>query len=252
MLNIETQPTSSINIHDDIATRGFALVSADMVEPLHRLRADWDTLRAEYPRLPADEYLPGGARYRYRSYDRFWFDPLSGDLRQLPHEDYFQPQDINAVTGGIIRKFAPLTPDIAENPFLHALIRWDFEQFPMRAIEWQYQTWQVDVHLIYVVAEPGIEAHPTPEGVHRDGAEFVTVHLAALDNATGGVVSIYDDDKQHLESFQLNHLMHSYLFEDAVLWHGVTPIVPADGVNKAARGILTFDYHFAPMLAKPE
>jgi hypothetical protein len=78
------------------------------------------------------------------------------------------------------------------------------------------------------------------------------VHLAALENASGGAVSIYNDDRQHLETFRLDHLMHSYLFEDAILWHGASPIVPADGVSRAARGILTFDYHFAPNLPKPE
>jgi hypothetical protein len=131
MLPIEAYHDTPINIHDDIAAKGYSLVPADMIEPLHRLRPEWDALREAYPHLPADEYLPHGARYRYRRYDRFWFDPLAGELRLLPHEDYFQAKDINTVTGGIIRRFAPLTPDIAENPFLHALMRWDFEQFGM-------------------------------------------------------------------------------------------------------------------------
>jgi hypothetical protein len=65
-------------------------------------------------------------------------------------------------------------------------------------------------------------------------------------------MTVYDDDRQPLESFQLNHLMHSYLFEDAILWHGVTPLRSIDGINPAERGILTFDYHFKPDLQRPE
>jgi hypothetical protein len=103
--------------------------------------------------------------------------------------------------------------------------------------------WRVDVHEILVIAEPNSSAHPTPEGVHRDGAEFVTVHLAVLENADGGLVTVYDDDKLPLESFQLNGIMDSYLFDDSILWHGVTPIVSQDGIRPARRAILTFDYH---------
>jgi hypothetical protein len=244
--------TTHSRAHDDLTEKGYALVIAGDIAPLHTYPEAWEALRAEYPRLPADNYLPGGARYRFRRYDRFYFQPVTGELRVLPHEDYFQSTDINTVTGGIIRRFEPLLPDMVANPFLQALVRWDFEQFPMHQDAWRYEPWQVDVHLIYVVAQPGAEGHPTPEGVHRDGAEFVTVHLAALNNADGGVVTVYDDDKQPLESFHLNHLMHSYLFEDAILWHGVTPLRSIDGVNPAERGILTFDYHFNPDLPRPE
>lgn len=239
-------------IQDKMAAHGYALVPAEMITPLADYPEAWEALHAEYARLPPDEYLPGGARYRFRRYDRFYFHPATGELRLLPHEDYFQSRDINTVTGGIIRKFAPLLPEMVTNPFMLDLIRWDFQQFPLHEPEWAFQPWQVDVHLIYVVAQPGGEGHPTPEGVHRDGAEFVTVHLAALKNAQGGVVTVYDDDKKPLESFQLDHLMHSYLFEDAILWHGVTPIVSVDGVNPAERGILTFDYHFRPELERPQ
>jgi len=248
MLDIATHSA----IHDDIAQRGYSVVPASAIDPVHTHGAFWDALRSEYPLMPADNHLPGNGKYRFRRYDRFYFHPVTGELRALPHEDYFQSTDINAVTGGIIRRFAPLTPEIIANPFLHEMIRFDFAQFPMHEEAWKTQPWQVDAHMIYVTSEPGAAGHPTPEGVHRDGAEFVTVHLAALDNASGAVVTVYDDNKRPLESFQLDHIMHSYLFEARILWHGVTPLVPANGQTRAARGILTFDYHFSPNLQRPE
>jgi hypothetical protein len=248
MLNIDTRHT----IKDDIAQHGYSVIPASAIEPLTTHAAAWDALRAEYPLLPSDNHLPGNGKYRFRRYDRFYFHPSTGELRALPHQDYFQSTDINAVTGGMVRRFAPLLPSMIRNPFLQAMIRFDFAQFPMYEEAWTQKPWQVDVHMIYVTAEPNAQGHPTPEGVHRDGAEFVTVHLAALNNASGAVVTVYDDDKRPLESFQLDHLMHSYLFEDRILWHGVTPLVPTDGVNQASRGILTFDYHFAPDLQRPQ
>ena len=169
----------------------------------------------------------------------------AASLKRLPHEDYFQSADINRVTGGFIRKFAPLLDGAFVNPFLQALIRFDFAQFPLGA-EQTAGDWEVHAHLIRVTAAAGQPGHPTPEGIHRDGAAFVTVHLAELVNARGGDVSIYDDDRKLLTSFRLRQELDSYLFNDAVLWHAAAPIQPVDPAHAALRSILTFDYHHRP------
>lgn len=243
---------SVYNISGELADKGYIRIPAEAIPLDAHLRSAWNELRADYERLEADQFLPGGASYRFRRYDSFYFLPVTGALHLLPHQDYFQDTSINAVTGGIVRRFAPLLPETVDNPFLHELIRFNFAHFPLCDAAQQYEAWQVDVHEILVVAEPGQDAHPTPEGIHRDGAEFVTVHLALLENAVGGLVSVYDDARQHLESFTLDHLLDSYLFDDAKLWHGVTPIESADGNHPARRGILTFDYHHRPDLQRPE
>lgn len=230
------------NIQGELAHKDYGLVPAAAWVMPDELRAAWAQLQAEYEYLPADRFLPDGGVYRYRRYDSFRFDPQADTLELLPHETYFQDTDINAVTGGIIREFAPLTTQISDNPFLQELIRFDFNQFPTTP-EMRLGEWQVDVHLIRVIARAGEAGHPTPEGVHRDGAEFVTVHLAELDNVVGGEVSIYDDAKNHLESFTLCNVLDAYSFRDSALWHGVTPVRPAFG-DFGMRSILTFDYHF--------
>jgi hypothetical protein len=236
------------NIQDEIETQGYSVLAGDEMPLSQAMHEAWDDLRDDYDHLPPDKHLPGNTIYRYRRYDSFYFHPMTGRLHLLPHQSYFQSKDINRVTGGVQRDFAPLRDTTVENPFLRELIRFNFEQFPLRDPDRAYHPWQVDVHEILVVADPDTEGHPTPEGIHRDGAEFVTVHLAVLDNADGGEVTVYDDDKQPLESFRLRHLLDSYLFDDARLWHGVTPITSADGIHPAVRGILTFDYHYAPDL----
>ena len=205
------------------------------------LRAAWESLRATYPALPPDQFLPDGGAYRFRRYDSFTFYPMTGELQLLPHQDYFQSQDINRVTGGVVRQFAPLPPAITQNPFLHELIRFDFAHFPLTETAYQHP-WKVDVHLIRVLAEPGATGQPTPEGVHRDGAAFITVHLAEHEQVAGGEVSIYDDNKTLLSSFRLTQVGDAYLFRDDVLWHGVTPIYPTTD-QTGVRSILTFDYH---------
>ncbi len=235
----------TINAHHDVygelLQQHYSLVPASAWDMPPELMVSWQQLQAEYANLPKDEFLPGKGAYRFRRYDSFRFIPDMGTLELLPHKTYFQGTDINHVTGGIVREFAPLTPTIANNRFLHELIRYDYAQFPITEPR-PSDEWRVDVHLIRVIAQAGKVSQPTPEGVHRDGAEFVTVHLAELDNVSGGEVSIYDDNKQHITSFTLQNVLNSYLFRDEVLWHGVTPIRPTIGAE-GVRSILTFDYH---------
>ncbi len=235
--------TTTLNLKDEIARNGYGLLRASDLHISEELLQAWHSLTIDYADLPADEYLPGGARYRFRRYGRFRFSPRSGALSRLPHEDYFQSADINRVTGGIIRKFAPLEETTFDNEFLRELIRFDFAQFPLEDAAQSREDWEVHAHLIRVTAGLSAPGHPTPEGIHRDGAAFVTVHLAELVNAQGGEVSIYDDDRQLLTTFQLEAVLDSYLFNDAILWHAAEPIRAAAPAHGAIRSILTFDYH---------
>ena len=230
------------DIKSEIRQKGYSLLRASDLRMSDELRQSWLSLSIDYADLPPDDYLPGGARYRFRRYGRFRFSPLTGGLARLSHQDYFQSADINRVTGGIIRKFAPLLDTTFDNPFLRELIRFDFAQFPLEDVQWKHD-WEVQAHLIRVTADCSERGHPTPEGIHRDGAAFVTVHLAELVNAQGGAVSIYDDERQLLTTFRLEQVLDSYLFNDAILWHAAAPIVPLAAAHGAIRSILTFDFH---------
>jgi len=248
----QTTPIATSHfIRNDLARQGYSLVKAADISISAAMHTAWESIRAEYSSLPADEFLPDGGAYRYRRYDRFYFHPATGELHLLPHGNYFQDTDINAVTGGIVRSFEPLSPETVANPFLRELIRFDFANFPQRDAEQGQHPWQVDVHQIHVVAQPDELGLPTPEGVHRDGAQFVTVHLAQIDNTVGGLVKVYDDDKTLLAGILLRDILDTYVLDDTSRWHGASPIRSSDGVRPAQRGILTFDFHYTPGLRPP-
>lgn len=230
------------DIKDEIRQKGYSLLRACDLRMSDELRQSWLSLSIDFADLPADEYLPGGARYRFRRFGRFRFSPLTGKLARFPHNDYFQGADINRVTGGSSRNFAPLLDTTFDNPFLRELIRFDFAQFPLEDAQWK-QDWEVQAHLIRVAADLSEQGQPTPEGIHRNGAVFVSVRLAELVNAKGGEVSIYDNCRQLLTSFRLEQVLDSYLFNDAILWHAAAPIVPLAAAHGAIRSIPTFDFH---------
>jgi len=246
-----SQITTTHDIRKDLETQYYSLIRATELKIPDELRQAWLSLSIDYADLPIDDYLPNNGKYRRRRYGRYYFLPATEELARLPHEDYFQDTDINNVTGGIVRKFAPLLDTTFENDFLQELIRFDFRQFPV-AESMLSDPWDVHVHLVRVTANAGEDGHPTPEGIHKDGAEFVTVHLAELVNANGGDASIYDNDKNHLASFRLNQVMDFYVFNDDMLWHKADPITPKSEAHQAIRSILTFDYHHAPDLEKSE
>ena len=229
-------------VQSELAGKGYSLLPAREIDIGDDLRESWLSLSIDYADLPCDEFSPGDSKYRFRRYGRFRFLPASGELTPLPHVEYFQSAEINQVTGGYVRKFAPMLDSTFSNLFLRELIRFDFDLFPA-SLEQRQSIWEVQVHLIRVTAGAAEQGHPTPEGVHRDGAEYVSVHLAELLNAWGGDVSIYDDDRQLVSSFRLTNIMDSYLYHDAILWQQASPILPIDDLHQALRSILAFDYH---------
>ena len=243
--------TTSHAIRQELSDKGYSLVRATEMSIPDNMRQAWLSLSIDYADLPPDEFLPNNGKYRFRRYGRYYFQPQTEELLPLPHVNYFQGTDINKVTGGIIRKFAPLLDSTFENKFLQEMVRFDFRNFPVTD-EMCQNAWQVDVHLVRVVASAEEQGHPTPEGVHKDGAEFVTVHLAEYVNANGGTVHILDNDKNPLEEFTLHQIMDFYLFDDSRLWHSADPISPKQADHKAIRSILTFDYHYMPDLERPE
>ena len=233
---------STRNIKADLRRARYCLLRAEELQVSAELRQDWLSLSIDYSDLPADEFLPDGGRYRFRRYGRYSLAPGTGALTRLSHEDYYQSADINRVTGGYVRRFAPLLDTTFDNAFLQELIRFDFHQFPLEESLLSGE-WEVHAHLIRVRANASEQGQPTPEGIHRDGAEYVAVHLAELVNAYGGGVSIYNDSQQLLSSFRLERVFDSYLFHDASLWHEAAPIRPSAPEHAAIRSILTFDFH---------
>lgn len=243
--------TTTAQVRDALAAHSYSTLPGGQLHVSDDLRLAWEALRATYPELPADEFLPAGGRYRFRRWGRLYFHPPTGELLLMPHVDYFQSKAVNRVTGGVVRRFAPLLPEQANNPFLHALVRFDFSLFPLTPEE-AASTWQVDVHLIRVTAAPGINGQPTPEGVHRDDAEYVTVHLVEREHVTGGEATVYTPNAVPLAYYTPVLPLDSYYLRDSHVLHSATPIALVGFAPLGVRGILTFDYHLCPTLARPE
>ena len=84
------------------------------------------------------------------------------------------------------------------------------------------------MHQFRIEARSGEAGRPTPEGMHRDGVDYVLVLLVGRRNIQSGVTSIHDLDGDKLGSFTLTEPLDAALVDDDRVMHGVTPVEPID------------------------
>jgi hypothetical protein len=238
------------DVRGDLVRQGFAWVPGAAWELGEEMGRFWERLRDDWDHLELDHYLLSGGRFRLRRYGRFYWAPADGTLEPLPPEPYFQEATENSYAGGIRREFAPLLPATVTNPILYALVHSTFACLPV-GDERQGKTWEVRAHQIRIVAtseEPGL---PTPEGVHQDGTDFLTLHLVQRRNISGGETTIYDLQRQPIVRHTLRETLDSMILEDPRIMHGVTPVSAADGCTLGVRDLFGLDFICSPDLQRP-
>jgi hypothetical protein len=237
-------------IRPELHKKKYALISADEFFIAPELAADRKHLWTDWEHLEPDNYLKDGAHFRLRRFGLFYLLPSTGELLPLSPAPYFQSAGINTYAGGIERRFAPLLDATRTNKFLHELIKFNFRQFPVD-IQMAHQPWEIDVHQFRIIATQNEQGEPTPEGIHHDGDDFNAIHLIRRQNTTGGINTVYDNDRNPLASITLIQPMDSVLVWDPHVMHGVTPIHPKKPTESAIRDVLVIGYNHCPELKRP-
>ena len=82
----------------------------------------------------------------------------------------------------------------------------------------------VSVHQVRQMVYPNISSHNSPEGIHRDGADYIiSAFVVDRYNVKDGISKIYDHDKNEIYQTILNE--NEYIFQnDTDLYHYITPI----------------------------
>ena len=102
--------------------------------------------------------------------------------------------------------------------------------------------WHVEAHQFRIEARQGEQGKPTPEGMHRDGVDYVLVLLVNRRNIQSGTTTVHDLDKRTLGSFTLTDPLDSALVDDARCYHGVTPVEPENPAQPAYRDVLVVTF----------
>jgi hypothetical protein len=223
--------------------QGFAhATAADMRAVLtHRGLADWAGFADSWNDLGVDTYMADGGRYRRRRYAAF--SASAAGIRRKPHQPHYQSRDYNALNGGIARWFEPVRDDVAAHPALQSIVQASAELFTAcTPAETRPEAWHVELHQFRIEAQAGMAGKPTPEGMHRDGVDWVLVLLVARENVASGETSIHDMHKRLLGSFTLSEPLEAALVDDDRVYHGVTPVEPIDPARAAYRDVLVVTF----------
>lgn len=202
----------------------------------------WEAFARSWSGLGLDEHMADGGRYRRRRHAVFAASRARGieRLRDAPH---YQALHYNRLNGGIERWFQPILPDIADSAAFRALSEFAHALFSKLAPE--VERWQIEAHQFRIEALPGQPGQPTPEGVHRDGVDYVLVALVDRHNIHEGTTTIHAADGTQLGAFTLTEALDIALVDDQRVWHGVTAVEPLDPDAPAWRDVLVLTFRRA-------
>lgn len=240
----ENATAALATIAAELSRDGFAFVDgATMAARLARCGAldDWNAFAASWNDLAVDTYMADQGRYRRRRHGVY--EARDGDVRRIADQPHYQAREYNPLHGGIARWFEPIEARWDGGDCLPTILRYCHTLFG--ALLPAARRWHVEVHQFRIEARAGELGLPTPEGVHRDGVDYVLVLLVARHNIASGTTTIHEPDGTLLGRFTLTVPFDAALVDDARVCHGVTPVEPVDDEAPAYRDVLVVTFKAA-------
>jgi hypothetical protein len=240
----EKIPDTFSSIGNDIKQAGYTFASgARIAEAMHGFGsiAKWEHFASSWDDLGLDRFMADGGRYRRRRFAAF---EISADaVARKPHQPHYQSRDYNPLNGDIERWFEPVLDENAAHPFLRTvfdLCRWAFASAgPALDAGWP---WHAEMHQFRIEAMTEGAGHPTPEGMHRDGVDWVCVMLIKRENVQSGTTEIFDDTTESVNRFTLTEPLDTVFLNDTRVRHGVTPILRLAPEREGYRDVLVLTF----------
>ena len=242
MSEIGTGLQNAQGIRNAVERAGYAFVEAsDMRAAFARFGtlADWPAFADSWNDLEVDTYMGDGGRYRRRRF-AVWGAGRQGAIERGAHQAHYQTVDYNTLNGGIERWFKPIADDVAGGASMGTILEYCRALFSRLAPG--TSTWHIEAHQFRIEAKPGEHGKPTPEGMHRDGVDYVLVLLVNRRNIRSGTTTVHDLDRRTLGSFTLTDPLDAALVDDSRCFHGVTPVEPENPAQPAYRDVLVVTF----------
>lgn len=227
---------------------GFSFVDARRMRALlthlkPEALSDWSAFAQSWETLEVDAYLVDQKRYRRRRHGTYRASRENGVVR-MPHRAHFQSLDYNTLYGGMERWFEPIASDIGDSDTMRAVLQLCHATFDL--LRPDTPLWDVEVHQFRIEARVGVPGEPTPEGVHRDGVDYVLVLMIDRVNISRGTTRICTADQKILSSFTLSEPLDATFLDDQCVYHGVTAVEPVDPTCPAWRDVLVVTFKTKP------
>ena len=200
---------------------------------------DWALFADSWNDMPLDRYMADGGRYRRRRYATLSATDVPGSIRLEPHQPHYQSLDYNRLNGGIAREFEPIADNIVRSRTMCAVL--DFAHRLFGKLQ-PTPVWHIELHQFRIEANTDWQGKPTPEGVHRDGVDFVLVMMVRRFNISSGTTTMHDLEQRTLDSFTLTESLDTAIVNDHRCMHGVTPVEQITPGQPAYRDVLVVTF----------
>ena len=188
-----------------------------------------------YNNLPIDKYVEDNdLPKRFRRYMRYEVNTEIHDkYSTFSSDDRTFSQNVSDYRGEP-RSFELIEPMNVDNPWLKNFITQisalsvlnECIKADVCVLDSKIKKLTVDVHQVRQIAYPEQESHNSPEGIHRDGADYIVSALVMNRiNIRGGESIIYDKDKKEIYRTTLKE-NEGIFQEDTGQWHYVSGIEP--------------------------
>lgn len=201
--------------------------------------SDWDAFAASWNDMPLDQYMADGGRYRRRRYAVMSAAETPDSIRLEAHQPHYQSLDYNRLNGGIAREFEPISQQVLDSGCLRGILRFAHQLFSHLK---PTPLWHIELHQFRIEASGDLHGRPTPEGVHRDGVDFVLVMMVRRVNISSGTTTMHDLEQRTLDSFTLTDPLDVAVVNDHRCMHGVTPVEQIDPTQPAYRDVLVVTF----------
>ncbi|KAB8124413.1 hypothetical protein D3W54_09685 [Komagataeibacter medellinensis] len=239
----DTALTPLARLETPLRTNGFVFVPAGDMEQLLAQYGlcGWASFAASWNRLGLDRYMADGGRYRRRRHATFAID--TGGIQRKKHQPHYQSRDYNELNGGIERWFRAMEPEMGTHPALLAILRLMHRIVTdMSDPAHVPDVWHTEVHQFRIEALDNAPGQPTPEGLHRDGVDWVMVVMIRRENVMSGETTIHDLQRSPVGGFMLDQPLDTAVVNDNRVYHGVTAVRPLDPARPAYRDVLVVTF----------
>ena len=188
--------------------------------------------------LELDLYMADAGRYRKRRHAVFQLQTTAEALKvsALAPQPHYQSLEYNTLNGGIARYFAQIEAAQRQSPvFVELLSLFAALVQPLCS---DITSWRAEAHQFRIEPTPDYQGQPTPEGMHRDGVDFVLVLMIARENIEAGTTSVHIAGGLEVGNFTLKQPFEAVWLDDNRLFHGVTAVHPKNPELPAYRDVL--------------
>ncbi len=244
MINSLTQESILEQLEAQVERAGFCFAPSKQVRELLQSNdveaiSDWDLFSDSWNDMPLDQYMADGGRYRRRRYATLSATEAPGSIRLEAHQPHYQSLDYNRLNGGVAREFEPIAEAVMHSHTMTSVLSFCHQLF---ADLLPSPAWHIEVHQFRIEASNEMHGNPTPEGVHRDGVDFVLVMMVKRVNISSGTTTMHDLELRNLDSFTLTEPLDAAIVNDHRCMHGVTPVEQIDESQAAYRDVLVVTF----------